>query len=215
MIGGLIAPVAAHEGAQRHVLRCLDLVGSEEAEALLVPGLGSTEVAHLEHGMADSADVRGCGVEPHGAAEARLGSGGVTVRIGGRRLGIVVRLASDHLDVVAVRIGQADDPPAAWLAQVFHRYAFVFGELVQIGRAFGTQAERQETGFTGFGNVHEGPPVAGLAVKPAASLEARQAEVFQKAAHRAKVRRGVADVGNVLGTDHAHGFSPRSAPIRT
>ena len=66
-----IASVAAHESAQRHIRRGFDFVGGDEAEARLPPRFRRAEIAHLEHGMADPADMGRTCFEPDRPALAR------------------------------------------------------------------------------------------------------------------------------------------------
>lgn len=81
VIGRLITPVTTHESAQRNILCRLNLVRSDEAKPILVPPLCGAEVADLEHGVPDPADMGGAGFNPHRRALARLGGSGVARQV--------------------------------------------------------------------------------------------------------------------------------------
>ena len=59
VVGRLLAAVAAQEGAERELRRELDLVGGDEAEAVLVPSLAGAEVGDVEHAVAEALHMRG------------------------------------------------------------------------------------------------------------------------------------------------------------
>ena len=154
--------------------------------------------------MAAPFDVGRGRIEPHGLAETRLSCGGVEWLVGQGRGGFVLGLAGDDLDQVAIGIGQPHHLAAARFGQVLDRSAFVRGKALEILDRLGAEADRQEPGFARFGHVEERPSIATLAIEPATGLESAHPEVFEKAAHGAKIGRGIAHVGDVFDADYAH-----------
>ncbi len=70
VVGGLIAAIAAQEGADGEIRRGLDLVGGDESETVPLPALRGAEVGHVQNDVAQAHDIGRAGGDGLGGPQA-------------------------------------------------------------------------------------------------------------------------------------------------
>lgn len=208
VIGRQVATIAAKEAPHGRVLSDMNLVGSQETELLLVPGLAGPEVPDLEDRVTYAKDVGRPGLEPNRRTKSRAQAGGIAQGVDRRFGRFIACLASDDLNLVAIRIHQAHDQSTPRLFEILHGDGFCFSQAVQILEGRSTKPQAEEPGLAWFCHVNERSPVLGAAIEPTAIGEAGKTEVCKEIRHLLQIRRSEPDMGDILDLDERHLITP-------
>jgi hypothetical protein len=99
--------------------------------------------------------IGGSAPQAHRHTKARPGGGRITLRLTFNRQALGRGLSSDHLDTAAIGVMQTNHLAPAGRREILHGHAFGLGEGGQIGDAFGSQSERDESGLSLGRGVNE------------------------------------------------------------